>query len=106
MDIEEAEIEMCKRHKRYFEDTKGIGTFPLYRKHWFKKQVDSKEISVCLKHDILTVLNLSSTVTGAPLISKDIGIDVSIALISICAPTVLKLEKQQVSIWTRMKLLS
>ena len=31
---------MCKRHKRYCEDTKGIGTFPLYRKHWFKEQVD------------------------------------------------------------------
>ena len=47
MDIEEAEIEMCKRHKRYFEDTKGIGTFPLYRKHWFKEQVDvQRDISL------------------------------------------------------------
>lgn len=47
MDIEEAEIEMCRRHKRYFEDTKGFGTFPLKRKHWFKEQVDvQRDISL------------------------------------------------------------
>ena len=45
--IEEAEIEMCKRHNRYFEDTKGIGAFPLNRKHWFKEQVDlQRDISL------------------------------------------------------------
>ena len=39
MDIEQAEIEMCKRHKRYFEETKVIGTYAWRYKHCFQGEI-------------------------------------------------------------------
>ena len=47
MDIEEAEIEMCKRHKRYFEETKIIGSYPWTKKHWLKGEIDVQR-DICL----------------------------------------------------------
>ena len=47
MDIEEAEIEMCKRHKRYFEETKVIGSLAWRYKHWFKGDIDVQR-DICL----------------------------------------------------------
>ena len=42
VDEEEAEIEMCRRHKRYFEDAKANGTNVWRRRNQFKEQVDIK----------------------------------------------------------------
>ena len=47
MDIEEAEIEMCKRHKRYFEETQVIGTSSWRYKHWFIGEIDVQR-DICL----------------------------------------------------------
>ena len=47
MDIEEAEVEMCKRHKRYFEETKLIGTSAWRKKHWRKGEIDVQR-DICL----------------------------------------------------------
>ena len=47
MDMEEAEIEMCKRHKRYFEETKIIGTLAWRQKHLLKGETDVKR-DICL----------------------------------------------------------
>ena len=47
VDKEEAEIEMCKRHKRYFEETKIIGTFAWRQKHWLKGETDVQR-DICL----------------------------------------------------------
>ena len=47
MDIEEAEIEMCKRHERYFEETKVIGSSAWYKKHWRKGETDVQR-DICL----------------------------------------------------------
>ena len=49
MDIEEAEIEMCKRHKRYFEETKINGISAWFRKHWLKGEIDVQR-DICLFH--------------------------------------------------------
>ena len=47
MDKEEAEIEMCKRHKRYFEETKVIGTSAWRYKHSFQGDFDvQRDISL------------------------------------------------------------
>ena len=44
MDIEEAEIEMCKRHKRYFEETKILAW---RREDWLKGETDvQRDISL------------------------------------------------------------
>ena len=42
MDEEEAEIEMCRRHKRYFKEAKVIGTHVWRKKNQFIEQVDIK----------------------------------------------------------------
>ena len=47
VDIEEAEIEMCKRHKRYFEETKAIGAYAWNSKHVLKGEVDVQR-DICL----------------------------------------------------------
>ena len=44
MDIEEAEIEMCKRHKRYFEETKIL---VWRREEWLKREIDVQR-DICL----------------------------------------------------------
>ena len=47
MNIEEAEIEMCKRHKRYFEETNVIGSYAWCKKHWLKGEIDvQRDISL------------------------------------------------------------
>ena len=47
MDMEEAEIEMCKRHKRYFEETKINGISAWRREHWLKGEIDvQRDISL------------------------------------------------------------
>ena len=47
MNIEEAEIEMCKRHKRYFEETNVIGSYAWRKKHWLKGEIDvQRDISL------------------------------------------------------------
>ena len=47
MSLEEAEIEMCKRHKRYFEETKTTGTYAWRNKHSLKGEVDVQR-DICL----------------------------------------------------------
>ena len=47
MDIEEAEIEMCNRHKRYFEDTKANESYAWRFKLWVKGEVDVQR-DICL----------------------------------------------------------
>ena len=47
MDIEAAEIDMCKRHKRYFEETKMYGTSAWSQKHWLKGEIDVQQ-DICL----------------------------------------------------------
>ena len=47
MDIEEAEIEMCKRHERYFEETNVIGYSAWCKKHWRKGEIDVQR-DICL----------------------------------------------------------
>ena len=42
MDKEEAEIEMCKRHKRYFQEAKTIGTDVWRKENDNKGQVDAQ----------------------------------------------------------------
>ena len=47
VDIEEAEIEMCKRHNSYFEEAKAIGTSVWRKKHRLKGDVDVQR-DICL----------------------------------------------------------
>ena len=48
-DEEKAEIEMCRRHKRYFKEAKAIGTKVWCKQNQFKEQVDIKrDISLFL----------------------------------------------------------
>ena len=42
MDEEEAEIEMCRRHKRYFKEAKAVGTKVWRIRNQFKEHVDIK----------------------------------------------------------------
>ena len=38
---------MCKRHKRYFEETEVIGTYPWSKKHWLNGEIDVQR-DICL----------------------------------------------------------
>ena len=42
VDQEEAELEMCRRHKRYFKEAKAIGTNAWQKQNQFMDQVDIK----------------------------------------------------------------
>ena len=47
VDVEEAEIEMCMRHKRYFKEAKAIGISAWCEKHHRKGQIDVQR-DICL----------------------------------------------------------
>ena len=70
VDLEEAEIEMCARHKRYFEETKATGTSAWCLKHHLKGQVDVKQDICLFKARYSSRLKLKFTCDGC---SKKIG---------------------------------
>ena len=47
VNTEEAEIEMCNRHKRYFQETKSIGTSAWCKNHYLKGKIDVQR-DICL----------------------------------------------------------